>query len=124
MGSNMGEFANHARGYVMSSRPKEDFVWVTNDVKALFRQMAANDGINPAALDNIDKAFDRSLAEKKEPQKDKEIRTPEPDVTEADRKDQGKPAEAGPSDKDNAEKAEAELKLEKQITQPEITLNL
>lgn len=121
MGSNMGEFANHARGYVMSSRPKEDFVWVTNDVKALFRQMAANDGINPSALDNIDEAFDRSLAEKKEPQKDKEIRTPEPDVTDADRKDQGKPIEAWSSAEDNAEKAEAELKLEKQITQPEIT---
>ncbi|MFP1132940.1 MobF family relaxase [Asticcacaulis sp. W401b] len=74
LGSYMGEFANLARGYVMASRPKQEFQWVTDDLKGLFRRLAENDGINPIALNHIDRALDEGSKTPKTPRSDQ---TPE-----------------------------------------------
>ncbi|ADU15358.1 MobF family relaxase [Asticcacaulis excentricus] len=101
LGSYMGEFANQARGYVMASRPRQEFQWVTDDLKSLFRRLAENDGINPSALNHIDRAMD--LADKADrvkpaPQPDKapEIPKPEPVTAKAKETEKEKSEVANP----------------------------
>ncbi|MBP2160520.1 MULTISPECIES: MobF family relaxase [Asticcacaulis] len=124
LGSQMGEFINHARAYVMTSRPKYDFQFVTDDIKALFRRLAENDGINPSALDHIGDAVARSLDIKqteKEPSPDKQKVTKEgePKIGSEEEK-QPKHGAAGTSEDANKEKQIGE----KQITVREIGFSL
>lgn len=129
LGSYMGEFANQARGYVMASRPKHEFQWVTDDLKSLFRRLAENDGINPSALNHIDRALDLSDKAdrvKQEPQPDKVPETPKPEPAPEKPKAANKAKSEGPMPGghhiDNEQMSSSKEKDigEKQITQHDI----
>ncbi|MDC7684516.1 MobF family relaxase [Asticcacaulis sp. BYS171W] len=131
LGSYMGEFANQARGYVMASRPKQEFQWVTDDLKSLFRRLAENDGINPSALNHIDRAMD--LADRAErakppplPEKAPEVPKPEPEKAKAAEQDKSEVLKPGGQHTAEDQKSLNKEKDigEKQITQHDIPFSL
>ena len=48
-----GNFVNHARAYIMSSRAKENLSLVTDSFRDLMRKVTEHDGINLVGLDNL-----------------------------------------------------------------------
>lgn len=48
-----GDFVNHARAYIMSSRAKENLSLVTDSFRDLMRKVTEHDGINLVGLDNL-----------------------------------------------------------------------
>ncbi|ESQ88072.1 hypothetical protein ABAC460_17930 [Asticcacaulis sp. AC460] len=48
-----GDFVNHARAYIMSSRAKENLSLVTDSFRDLMRKVTEHDGINLVGLNNL-----------------------------------------------------------------------
>jgi conjugative relaxase-like TrwC/TraI family protein len=48
-----GDFVNHARAYIMSSRAKENLSLVTDSFRDLMRKVTEHEGINLVGLDNL-----------------------------------------------------------------------
>lgn len=57
MSSRHGEAVSTARQYVMQSRPSDTFTLITDDRRLLVMKLAAQDGLNPIALDSIGAAM-------------------------------------------------------------------
>lgn len=76
MASRHGEAVSAARQYVMQSRPSDAFRMITDERRLLVMRLAAHDGLNRIALDNIDAGLS-GQAGAREPERERAEKAPE-----------------------------------------------